>query len=303
MAAAPASASSWAAVHRHVGEEGEVVALARADRDGLPGTRRATRWPTAFVRASVFRGSANSFTPSPSKNGVSAGSWPVFSYSRRERLGRDLARLDVGLVERIDAAGSLRRSPWRSPSGRTPRPGRSVVVHVDADHRLAGLLERHDRRVLRRVRSRLQAQVGEQAIVAVGVRRRQPLAVDRDDALALLAGGLRDELLEPRAEIVDPGRRHQRELVAGPVVASAPRIVPSTSPGFSSAGTPGAQRVDHALGFVEQPSHVEAHDRRGHHAEVRQRGVATADRLGRRGRCGGSRRSFGLLLQAAIRDR
>src|SRR4029453_19454344 len=37
--------------------------------------------PTARVRASALVGSAKSLTPSPSKNGASDGSVPVFSYS------------------------------------------------------------------------------------------------------------------------------------------------------------------------------------------------------------------------------
>jgi hypothetical protein len=45
-------------------------------------------------------------------------------------------------------------------------------------------------------------------------RAAERLSVDRDDALALLAGRFRDELLEPRAEVVDPRRRDQGQLVA-----------------------------------------------------------------------------------------
>ena len=64
-----------------------------------------------------------------------------------------------------------------------------------------------------------------------------------------------------------------------PVFAATPRIVPSTRPGILLRGHAGRAGVEHALGLVEQPLDVEAHDRRRHHAEVGERRVAAADAL------------------------
>jgi hypothetical protein len=55
--------------------------------------------------------------------------------------------------------------------------------------------------------------VHEQAVVTVAVGGRQALAVDRNDRLALLAGRLGDQLLDPGADVPQRRRGHQRELV------------------------------------------------------------------------------------------
>ena len=51
------------------------------------------------------------------------------------------------------------------------------------------------------------AQVDEHAVVAVGGRVAERLVGHRQDALALLAGGLGDQLLDPQAEARDRARR------------------------------------------------------------------------------------------------
>ena len=84
------------------------------------------------------------------------------------------------------------------------------------DDGLPGRLERVDGGVLRGVGRVVEPQVDEQAIVAVGRGRAERLAIDGDDALAVLAGGLGEELLEPGAEVVDAGRGDERQLVDAP---------------------------------------------------------------------------------------
>ena len=152
------------------------------------------------------------------------------------------------------------------------------VVDPDPDDRLPGALDRLDRRVLLRVGVGAKPHVDEQAIVAVRVRRAERLAVDGDHALPLLAGRLRQQLLEPGAEVADRGRRHERELVAPALRADADRR-PEHEPGVVGGRHAGGAAVRHPLGPIEQLVHVDSHHRARHHAEVGQRRVAAADRL------------------------
>ena len=133
-----------------------------------------------------------------------------------------------------------------------------------------------------------QAQVGEHAVVAVDLRRAEWLAIHRDDALALLAGGFGDQLLEPRAEIVNPGRSDDRDLVAASFRGRAQNRCPasrrdSLQPERRSAQACTISSV-RSRNFVD----VDAHDCAGHHAEIRERGVAAADAGHARRRCGGT---------------
>ena len=121
--------------------------------------------------------------------------------------GRVLGDLDVGLVERVDPqrpAGDGRRELGEEedppevlrPAGRQ-RDRRLVVGRERLDgvvERLAGIL--------------VVAQVGEDAVAPVVLRRADRLVGHRHDALALLAERLRHELLRPEAERRDrAGRR------------------------------------------------------------------------------------------------
>src|SRR5262245_32578913 len=129
-----------------------------------------------------------------------------------QRFRRDLARFDIGLVEWIDAkhgAGDCGRDlPAHELFG-------EVVLGGDAngDDRFAGSLERRDGGVLRGVRCILEAKIREEAIVAVRRRGTDRFAIDGNDALAVLARRFGDQLLEPRAEIVNARRGNQRQLV------------------------------------------------------------------------------------------
>src|SRR6266699_3134472 len=79
---------------------------------------------------------------------------------------------------------------------------------------MTGFCERIDCDVLCGIGRTVVPDVSEYAVVAVEFRRPQALAVHRNDALAVLAGGFGQELLEPRAEIGDAGRSDKRHFVA-----------------------------------------------------------------------------------------
>ena len=65
---------------------------------------------------------------------------------------------------------------------------------------MAGTRQRLERPVLCLVRRRSQTRVDEEAVAAVRLGGCERLAVDRDDAFAILAGGLAHQLFEPGAE-------------------------------------------------------------------------------------------------------
>src|SRR5512144_3144099 len=63
-------------------------------------------------------------------------------------------------------------------------------------------------------RLRLDGDPDEESVVAVGVGVTERLAFDRKDSPSLLAGRLRDQLLEPHAESIYGRRDGERQLVA-----------------------------------------------------------------------------------------
>ncbi len=64
------------------------------------------------------------------------------------------------------------------------------------------------------VRARAVAQVDEHAVIAVHARVAERLVGDRQDALAVLAGRLGDQLLDPEPEAVDRLGDDEGQLVA-----------------------------------------------------------------------------------------
>ena len=62
-----------------------------------------------------------------------------------------------------------------------------------------------------------------------------------------------------------------------PLRAAVPRMIPSTTPGFCSTATPAPQASTISWVRSRNSAHVQAHERAGHHAEVRERGIASAD--------------------------
>ena len=97
---------------------------------------------------------------------------------------------------------------------------------------MAGGAERLDARVGVGVGAVLVAQVHEHAVVAVGVGLEQRLVGHRQDAAALLAGALGDELLDPQAEARDRLADDERELVAAARGRARRSRDPATGPGL-----------------------------------------------------------------------
>src|SRR5262249_4819112 len=167
--------------------------------------------------------------------------WPEVSLlACRENLVRlVLRRLDVGLVERID-----------------------LEVHAgDGDRELPA-------EELRPERVRIR-QIGPGGLAVGSIRR---LARRGNEALAVLAGRLGDELLGPEAEVARGTA--DADLVAAPAPAGsepAPELVARIA--FARAA-----RLAHLLSLLEQALGVGAHQHRRHDPERRERRVATPDR-------------------------
>ena len=214
-------------------------------RDSPPACRRLRRAPCAFFA------SAKSSSPPSSKNGCLRRQLAGLLVGGGELARLVLAGLDIGLIERIDAED-------RAGDRGGDLPAEEFLADVIA----IGDGDAHDRMPARSsaatasscfgIRFARQPQIDEQAIRAVDVGRAQRLGVDRDEALALLAGRFGEELLEPGAEIGDAGRGDDRDLVAARLCRARPGSSPSTTPGFSAGGTLAAQERTIICGALEQ---------------------------------------------------
>ena len=125
-----------------------------------------------------------------------------FFESGGQLAGLDLGGFDIRLVERIDAEDGA----CHSSRDLEPKEFLADVVdrfHDDANDRMSGLFQRGELVVVGCVGFALGAEVDEEAIAAVSPGVAERLAIDRDQALAILAGRLRDQLFGPGAEIGD----------------------------------------------------------------------------------------------------
>ena len=214
-----------------------------------------------------------------------------------EPHGVVLRQLHVWLVERIDP---------EHPGGRRRRdlPAQELaaeVVRVDEaerDHGVPRARQRPDGAVV----AWSETEVDEDAILPVGRRTPERLAVDGDDPGALLARRLGDQLLHPGAERCHPLGRDERELVPpGPGERAEhgaemqARVL--TGGDRRPAGEP------HAPGAVEKAGEVDAEEGGRHQPDVGQRRVAAAD-VGRVQEDSPEPPLAGLLLQrgAGVRD-
>src|SRR5450432_1407289 len=106
-------------------------------------------------------------------------------------FGFNFAGFDVGLIEGVDADD-------RACDGGGNFPAEEFLAEVvdivdgDAYDGMAGGFKSADGGILGFVGGGFEAQIGEDAIVAVGVEFRERFAIDGDDAFADLAGGLGD---------------------------------------------------------------------------------------------------------------
>ncbi|MGY4314565.1 hypothetical protein ACVWW1_003892 [Bradyrhizobium sp. JR3.5] len=142
---------------------------------------------------------------------------------------------------------------------------------------MAGGLERGELCLMRGVVLALGAQVDEEAVVAVDRGVADGFALDRDQALAVLAGRFRDQLLGPGAEIGDLGGGEDRHLVAAFEPGDAHRQPELDARVFLRRHV-GAAGAHHGERMTEQAADVDACGRRRHQAERRQHGIAAADR-------------------------
>ena len=94
------------------------------------------------------------------------------------------------------------------------RPRSDAPCDDQGDRGVSGLGERRHLLVELLVGLVAVAQVGEDAVVAVGIGLAERLVGHRQDALALLAGRLGDQLLDPEAEARDRLGDDEGELVA-----------------------------------------------------------------------------------------
>src|ERR1700674_415562 len=194
---------------------------------------------------------------------------------RGELFGYDFARLDVGLIEGVDPEDRARDRGRDFPAKEFLSEGVDVR-HGDAHHRVSGLFKHGDAGILRRVGDGLQSDVGEDPVITIYIGRSQFFTINRDNAFAEFAGGFCDQLLEPRAQVANSGRGDESNLVAAKFRGCAndqaehhSRIL------FYRSGH--LAGVDHFFCAREELAGVEAHRRGGNHAEVRERGVASAD--------------------------
>jgi len=133
--------------------------------------------------------------------------------------------------------------------------------------------------LMRAVAFAFGTKVDEEAIVAVERHIAQRLTVDRDQALTVLAGGFRDQLFGPGAEIGDPFWTIVSSPCRGLRARRGPWRGQAARPDFGEAAHQ-ARRSASSPARASAGWHVDARRCRRHQPERRQHGVAAADRRG-----------------------
>src|SRR6266478_2494633 len=190
-------------------------------------------------------------------------------------LGFDLTGLDVRLVEGVDADDGAGDGSGDFPAEKFL--AESIRIRErDAHDGVPGLFERGNRGILRLVGLRSQAQIREYAIVAIGCRLGEALAIDGNDALADFPDGFSDQLFEPRAEIEDSWGGDDRNFVPAMIGGHAQDVSKNDARiGINGRGC--ATTHDHLLRVFLKFRNVEAHNTGGYHAEVGERGITATD--------------------------
>src|SRR2546427_5189500 len=137
----------------------------------------------------------------------------LFPYTTLFRSRVLLALGDVGLVERIDLQNRPRDGGCELPAEEL-LPEIVSVLERQPDHGVSGGHEGVKpclRRIVLLTRKRERY---EDTVAPVHLVRAQRLLGDGQDPLPLLAGALRDQLLDPQPEAPDPPRQDERGLVA-----------------------------------------------------------------------------------------
>ena len=123
-----------------------------------------------------------------------------------------------------------------------------------------------------------QFQIGEEPVAAVALGCGERLIGQRDQPAPVLARALRQKLLQPGAEIGDPRRGNDRHFVAAEARGRDAHGDAELYAGILRRRHIRAAGSLHRLRRFEKAFDVETHRRRRHQAELRQHGVAPADR-------------------------
>jgi hypothetical protein len=255
-----------AGVSRDIGEQGDIVAVVRARKMRLdPGAERAVRACLAqlggVVRVGVEIGLVGR------NDRLLCGQRTGLLERSCQLAGLDLGCFHVGLVERVDAEDRARHG------GRHLKAEKFLAdvvdrFHDDAGHGMPGFLERLEPVVMRGVVFAFGADIDEEAVVAVKRGIAERLTVDRDQALAVLAGGFGDQLFGPGAEIGDLLRGGNRHLVAA-FEAGEPHRQPELHAGVFMGRHIGAAGAHHRERVRDQAANVDTSGSRRHQPERR----------------------------------
>ena len=141
---------------------------------------------------------------------------------------------------------------------------------------MPGFFKRSYGGILGLVGLRRQPEISEHAIVAVNSRLGKAFAVHGNDPLADFPCGFRNQLLEPRSQIEDPRRSDNCELVAS-VIRGHTENISQYDTGIRIGGSRSAARPHHRFRVFQKFHNIKAHNRRGHHAEIRKRGIPASN--------------------------
>ena len=123
-----------------------------------------------------------------------------------------------------------------------------------------------------------QFQIGEEPVFAIAFGCGERLIGQRDQPAPVLARALRQKLLQPGAEIGDPRRGNDRNFVAAETRGRNTHGDAELHAGILRRRHVRAAGSLHRPHRFEQAFDVKTHRRRRHQAELRQHGVAPADR-------------------------
>ena len=186
-----------------------------------------------------------------------------------------LALGDVGLVERIDAHDCPRDGGCELPAEKLLAEIVSVLER-QPHHGVPGGREGAEPCLGRIVLLTRKRERYEDTVAPVHLGRPQRLFGDGQDPLPLLAGALRDQLLDPQPEAPDPPRQDERGLVAARQCGFRENG-PEPRGGVLACRNPRGASLGHAMRPVQQLAHVDADQGRRDEPEIGQGGIATAD--------------------------
>src|SRR6266850_7035226 len=141
---------------------------------------------------------------------------------------------------------------------------------------MPSLFECRDGCILRLVGLRRQAQISENAIVAISGGLGKALAIHGNDAFSTFSRGFGDQLFEPSSKVEDSRRSDNRKLIAS-VIGGDTQDRPQNHTRVRIGSSSSAARLHHLLGVLQKLRNIEAHNRRGHQAKIRKRRISPTD--------------------------